>query len=112
MRKRILRTLETLPEAQLYQVLDYVEFLQLRYGQAADPVRTGFQAFAERLEDRMRARSIAARTMSGTMKVVSTAGRMIDGLSGAVAAATRPLLEESDGGAARRAGASPPALEP
>ncbi len=81
LRKRIMRKLEGLPEAQLYQVLDYIEFLEARYAPEKSPEATGFQRFAERLEDGMRARALAARTMSGTMKLVSTAGKVIDGIS-------------------------------
>lgn len=81
MRKRILRKLEVLPESQLYQVLDYIEFLEGRYANAPAPSATGFQRFAERLEDQMRLRSLAAHTMNGTMKVVSVAGKVIDGIS-------------------------------
>ena len=77
-RKRIMRKLEQLPEAQLYQVLDYIEFLELKYardeGRPPDP----FQRFAERLEDQMRVRSLAPKAMKGTMKVMSTAGKVLD----------------------------------
>ncbi len=82
LKKRVLRKLDVLPEAQLYQVLDYIEFLESRYAERSAAPSSGFQRFAERLEDGMRARSLAARTMSGTMKLVSTAGKVIDGLSG------------------------------
>lgn len=83
MHKRLMRKLEALPEEQLYQVLDYIEFLEARYaaGEKVEPDR--LQRFAERLEDRMRIRSLAPRAMSGTMKVVGTAGRIWDNLAGA-----------------------------
>lgn len=79
-RKRILRKLEELPEAQLYQVLDYIEFLELKYARESSRQPDAFQQFAERLEDQMRVRSLAPKAMKGTMKVVSTAGKMIDGV--------------------------------
>lgn len=79
-RKRILRKLEELPEAQLYQVLDYIEFLELKYARDSARQPDTFQQFAERLEDQMRVRSLAPKAMKGTMKVVSTAGKMIDGV--------------------------------
>lgn len=79
-RKRILRKLEKLPEEQLYQVLDYIEFLELKYAREASRTPDAFQQFAERLEDQMRVRSLAPKAMKGTMKVVSTAGKMIDGV--------------------------------
>lgn len=79
-RKRILRKLEQLPEQQLYQILDFIEFLELKYAREANRAPDAFQQFAERLEDQMRVRSLAPKAMKGTMKVVSTAGKMIDGV--------------------------------
>ncbi len=81
MRKRLWRKLEALPEEQLYQVLDYIEFLEAKYapGAAAEP--GGLQRFAERVEDRMRARAIAPRVMGGAMTLLGAAGRVIDGIA-------------------------------
>ena len=79
-RKRILRKLEQLPEDQLYQVLDYIEFLAVKYARSADRKPDAFQQFAERLEDQMRVRSLAPKAMKGTMRVVSTAGKVLDGV--------------------------------
>lgn len=79
-RKRIVRKLAELPEEQLYQVLDYIEFLELKYAREAGRSPDAFQRFAERLEDQMRVRSLAPKAMKGTMKVVSTAGKVIDGV--------------------------------
>src|SRR5690606_10049915 len=54
LRDRIWRNLEALPEEKLYQVLDYIEFLNSKYSR--EPVRSGspFQRFGERLEDKLR----------------------------------------------------------
>jgi hypothetical protein len=77
-----MRKLEALPEEQLYQALDFIEFLEARYAAANAVEPDGLQRFAERLEDRMRVRSLAPRAMSGTMKVIGTAGRVWDNLAG------------------------------
>ncbi|MFO7894311.1 MAG: hypothetical protein R6U63_11295 [Longimicrobiales bacterium] len=79
-RKRIIRKLAELPEAQLYQVLDYIEFLELKYARESGRKPDPFQQFAERLEDQMRVRSLAPKAMKGTMKVMSTAGKVLDGV--------------------------------
>lgn len=79
-RKRIMRKLDELPDKQLYQVLDYIEFLELKYARDSTRKPDAFQQFAERLEDQMRVRSLAPKAMKGTMKVVSTAGKVIDGV--------------------------------
>jgi hypothetical protein len=99
MRKRIMRKLDALPEPQLYQVLDYIEFLEQRHAALPAASATGFQRFAERFEDEMRVRSLAARTMSGAMKVFSVAGRVVDGLTGAFEATVggqRPVDRDGD----------------
>ena len=77
-RKRIMRKLEALPDEQLYQVLDYIEFLEVKYARESGRAPDAFQQFAERLEDQMRVRSLAPKAMKGTMKVMSTAGKVID----------------------------------
>lgn len=79
-RKRILRMLERLPEEQLYQVLDYMEFLETKYAREAARKPDAFQQFAERVEDQMRLRSVAPKAMRGTMRAMSTAGRFFDGV--------------------------------
>jgi hypothetical protein len=79
-RKRVLRMLERLPEEQLYQVLDYIEFLETKYARDMARKPDAFQEFAERVEDQLRVRSLAPRAMKGTMRIMSTAGRMIDGV--------------------------------
>ncbi len=81
MRKRLWRKLETLPDDQLYQVLDFIEFLESKYAQGQAPEPNGIQRFAERLEDRMRVREVAPRAMTGTMKLLGTAGRVLDNLT-------------------------------
>jgi|SRR5690606_35368370 len=81
MRKRLWRKLEALPEEQLYQVLDYIEFLEAKYAPGAASAPGGLQRFAERVEDRMRARALAPRVMGGTMTLLGAAGRLIDGIT-------------------------------
>lgn len=92
-RKRVMRMLEGLPEEQLYQVLDYIEFLEVKYAREAGKKPDPFQRFAERVEDQMRLRSVAPKAMKGTMKLMSTAGRMLDGV--------RDLGKELTGSGAR-----------
>jgi len=88
-RDRIQRKLATLGDERLYQVLDYVEFLELRYGQpAANPTPANpLQRFADGVEDRLRAGGVAASTVSeamgflnkavGVLNNVATAGRTV-----------------------------------
>jgi hypothetical protein len=102
LRERILRKLEVLPEPQVYQVLDYIEFLEARYAQARAARPDALQRFAERLEDSMRMRSVAPRVISGTVGLVGTARRVLQG----VADAGREILKP-DAGPAAQAGPRP-----
>jgi hypothetical protein len=79
-RKRVMRRLEMLPEEQLYQVLDFIEFLEAKYARMSARKPDAFQQFAERVEDQMRVRSVAPRAMRGTMRVMSTASKVLDGV--------------------------------
>jgi hypothetical protein len=81
LRNRLLRHIEALPEAQLYQALDYVEFLASKY--ARDSIRqpNSVQRFGERLEDKMRGQGLAFGTIKGALGVVGTASRMVSGIT-------------------------------
>lgn len=91
LRERLSRHLEALPEEQLYQVLDYIEFLSSKY--ARDRVRppaSPFQRFGERLEDKLRGNSVGIGAIRGTLEVMGTADRVVSGLT----EAGRSLLKE------------------
>ena len=80
LRDRVMRHLEALPEAQLYQALDYIEFLSSKYNR---DVRQpgGIQRFGEVLEDKMRQQGLAFGTIRGALTVVGTAGRVVSGIT-------------------------------
>lgn len=77
LRERIWRKLEVLPEQQLYQVLDYMEFLETKYAAAQARKPDALQRFAERLEDGMRVRSVAPKVISGTVGLFGTARKVM-----------------------------------
>ena len=122
-RDRINRKLATLGEERLYQVLDYVEFLELRYGQpAANPTAANpFQRFADGVEDRLRAGGVAASTVSeamgflnkavGVLNNVATAGRTVasDLATAAQRMAEPPASPTAGTASAQGAGAAGPA---
>lgn len=97
--ERIRRRLETLPDEKLYQVLDYIEFLESRYATrgAGAPA---FQKVAETLEDTMRAGRVPVNIIKGTMDAVGKAGKFFEGLAAAgkaaVEEASKPKVEEPD----------------
>lgn len=112
LRERLWRHLEALPEDQLYQVLDYIEFLSSKYArERVRPPASPFQRFGERLEDKLRGNSVGFGAIRGTMEVMGTADRMVAGLT----EAGRSLLKEVGGGlkpAARPAESGGPAAGP
>lgn len=95
LRARVMRKIESLPEEQIYQVLDYIEFLESRYApsEREKPAR-GFQRLGEGLEDRMRKRSFKPSSLREAFQVIAAADRALSG----VTQAGRQLFEELAGG--------------
>jgi hypothetical protein len=77
MRDRIWRKLQVLPDAQLYQVLDYIEFLETKYARDLARKPDSLQRFAEKLEDSLRMRAVAPKVISGTVGAIGTARRVV-----------------------------------
>ena len=102
LRERINRKLETLSDERLYQVLDYVEFLESRYAQRQAPASNVFQRFAETVEDRLRAGKVSATTIAETMSLMNKAMGVLNG----VAAAGKSVANDIVGAATRPAGPS------
>jgi hypothetical protein len=82
-RERITRRLEALPEERLYQVLDYVEFLESKYAARQSPAPNAFQKFAEGIEDKMRAGRVSASTIAETMGLLNRAVGVLNGVAAA-----------------------------
>jgi hypothetical protein len=90
LRKRIERHLENLTDEQGYQVLDFVEFLESKYGTATRPPST-FERFTEGVEDALRAGRIPAVAIRETMHAVDSASRLMQRLSEAGRGAVEEL---------------------
>ncbi len=89
LRRRVQRKLETLPDEKLYQVLDYIEFLEEKYGEEPDKPDT-MQKFAEGIQDKLRARRVAPWAFKGVMGALSVVDRAV----GTAAKTARGLAEE------------------
>jgi len=83
MKERILRRLETLSDERLYQVLDYIEFLESKYAQHAGAPPNVFQRFAEGVEDTLRAGKVSASAVSETMGLMNKAMNVLSGVAAA-----------------------------
>lgn len=98
LRERLWRKLETLPEAQIYQVLDYIEFLESKYAPGRTREPDPLTKFAERFEDSMRMRSVAPKVILGTVGLMGTARKVVRGVTDA----GKDLLGALEGDAAER----------
>jgi len=94
LRKELWRKLESLPDEKAYQVLDYIKFLEARYGETGDTA-SGFQRLAEGVQDTMRRGRMPASALRETMKAFSAADRVL----GAFKDAGREFLAEMEKGA-------------
>lgn len=94
LRDRLLRSIESLPDEQVYRALDYVEFLASKYNRDGVRPARGLRRFGDVFEDRLRAQGLGMRAIRGTMDVVGTADRFFSEIS----QAGKSLLREVDAG--------------
>ena len=76
LRKRLMRTIESLPDQHIYQVLDYIEFLEAKYAQDEAVEASGLQKFAEGLEDKLRKKAVSPNTIREAFQFISAADRV------------------------------------
>ncbi len=116
-RDRIQRKLAALGDERLYQVLDFVEFLELKYP-AAQPSAPAnpLQRFADGIEDRLRAGGIAASTVSEAMgflnKAVGVLGNVATAAQTAAQRVGDAVNEAAQSAQAGAPGAGPSATGP
>lgn len=100
LRQRLLRRIESLPDAQIYQVLDYVEFLESKYTDVAPVQTTGLQKFAEGLEDKLRKKAVSPSTIREAFQLIAAADRVLSDVSSAGRQILADLNEAPDAGEA------------
>ena len=83
LRLRLLRKIESLPDEQIYQVLDFIEFLESKYASTGPVEASGLQKFAEGLEDKLRRRAVSPSTIREAFQLISAADRVLSGVSSA-----------------------------
>ena len=93
--KRIERKLAALPDDRVYQVLDFVEFLEARYAVQSAAAASPFQKLAETVEDTLRVGRVPVTAIKSTMDAMAAASRMMSGL----AAAGKAVVDEVAGAA-------------
>ncbi len=96
LRNRLMRKIESLPEDQIYQVLDFIEFLESKYASAELTEETsGLQRFAEKLEDRLRRKTVSPANIREAFQLIAAADRVLSNVS----AAGKQLLSDLNGSA-------------
>ena len=89
LKRRIERRLEALPNEQGYKVLDFIEFLESKYGQRSGQA-SPLEKIADRVEDTLRAGRVSVGAIKGTRNVIDAAGKVMQTL----ADAGRNVVEE------------------
>jgi hypothetical protein len=90
LKQRINRLLDAADDERGYQILDYLEFLESKYGQRSQPDNL-FAKITATVENTMRAGKLPVRAISGTMTLMDTAAKVMKGL----AAAGQAVVEEA-----------------
>lgn len=91
LRQRLIRRIESLPEEQIYQVLDYIEFLESKYARSGQPVEpTALQKFAEDMQDRLRKKAMNPNTLREAFQLIAAADRVLADVS----KAGKDIMEE------------------
>jgi uncharacterized protein DUF2281 len=83
LRERLIRKLDTLPEEKIYQILDYIDFLESKYAPKLSTASNPLKRFAEGLEDTLRAGKMSANVIGGTMNVMNKAVGVVTGVANA-----------------------------
>ena len=112
MRDRILRRLEPLSDERLYQVLDYIEFLESKYAERKAAPPNVFQRFAEGVEDTMRAGRLSATAVADTMNLMSKAMGVLNGVAAAGKSVASDIVNTATSVAAPRAPSAPASQVP
>jgi hypothetical protein len=73
LRERLIRKLDTLSEERIYQILDYIDFLESKYAPKPSSAQNPLKRFAEGVEDTLRAGRMSAGVIGGTMSVMNKA---------------------------------------
>src|SRR5207237_9368910 len=88
LRERLIRKLDTLPEEKIYQILDYIDFLESKYAPKLSTATNPLKRFAEGVEDTLRAGKMSAGVIGGTKNVTGKAVGVVTVAANAVTSVT------------------------
>jgi hypothetical protein len=90
LKQRIIRLLDAATDERGYQILDFVEFLDSKYAERAQPDGI-LSKITATVENTMRAGKLPMQAITGTMGLMDSAAKVMKGL----AAAGQAVVEEA-----------------
>ena len=100
MRDRLIRKLDTLPEERVYQIFDFIDFLESKYAQRSSQSTNPLKRFAEGMEDTLRAGKMSANVIGGTMSIMGRAVGAINDVAAAGKSVASEIIGAATGGSA------------
>jgi len=98
LRERLIRKLDTLPEDRVYQIFDYIDFLESKYAQRSSQSGNPLTRFAEGMEDTLRATKVGANVIGGTMSIMGKAVGAINEVAAAGKSVASGIIGVATGG--------------
>src|SRR5687767_8117538 len=117
LRERLVRKLDTLSEERIYQILDYIDFLESKYAPKPSTAQNPLKRFAEGVEDTLRAGRMSAGVIGGTMSVMNKAVGVLTDVANAGKSVATEIAEVASSVTSSKtqptpAAANPPAAGP
>jgi hypothetical protein len=102
LRDRLIRKLDTLPEERVYQIFDYIDFLESKYAQRSSQTGNPLTRFAEGVEDTLRAGKMSAGVIGGTMSIMNKAVGAINEVAAAGKSVASGIMEVATGSSSNK----------
>jgi len=109
LRERLIRKLDTLSEDRIYQILDYIDFLESKYAPKPSTAQNPLKRFAEGVEDTLRAGRMSAGVIGGTMSVMNRAVGVLTDVANAGKSVATEIVEVASSVTSTRAQPGAPA---
>jgi len=109
LRERLIRKLDTLSEDRIYQILDYIDFLESKYAPKPSTAQNPLKRFAEGVEDTLRAGRMSAGVIGGTMSVMNRAVGVLTDVANAGKSVATEIVEVASSVTSTRAQPAAPA---
>ena len=97
LRDRLIRKLDTLPEERVYQIFDFIDFLESKYAQRSSQTGNPLTRFAEGVEDTLRAGKMSAGVIGGTMSIMNKAVGAINEVAAAGKSVASGIIDVATG---------------